>query len=159
MSSPDGAVAAAQDLNETLQALERRLGEALRREKVTRRLAVGLAVSVLVDIVVTAIVTVSLIRSDAAAAQGRRNEATISQIHAAAVGACQQGNQTRAQQVQLWEHIYSLGVTAKTPPAERAADNQLIGYVRHVFAPRDCAAVYRLHPASARSTVDDHRPA
>ena len=74
----------------------------------------------------------------------RKVAVTVSQLHAAEVSFCQDSNQSRAQQVALWQHLYSLGVNASTPPKARAADNQLIAYIRRAFAPRDCKAVYRI---------------
>ena len=81
----------------------------------------------------------------------RANDATSAAraIHAAAVANCRYGNQARAQQVQLWDHVL---VIAPPPPHEtprqRATrlqtDAAFRAYVRRIFAPRDSARVYRL---------------
>jgi hypothetical protein len=73
-----------------------------------------------------------------------RNGATISDVHDSSVSACQGGNQTRAQQIALWQYIYSVGVTKNTPPKARAEDNALIVHVKHVFAAKDCTAIYSI---------------
>lgn len=77
------------------------------------------------------------------------NAATISDLHSTNVSACQAGNVSRSEQIQLWEHLVAV---SKPAPGESAAQRRqneetaaaFLGYVRHVFAPRDCAAVYRL---------------
>lgn len=64
---------------------------------------------------------------------------------ASVVQLCQAGNDSRAQQITLWTHLAQISVP---PPHETAAQTerrlalvrQLIGYVRKVFAPRDCTA-------------------
>lgn len=57
---------------------------------------------------------------------------------------CQAGNEFRAQQVTLWTHL----VETSTPPPRQSPEQQrqraaeiraFLGYVRQVFAPRDCS--------------------
>ena len=62
---------------------------------------------------------------------------------ASTLALCEAGNQARAQQVQLWQHI--IVISAPPPretPAQHAARAALIAgfqkYVRQVFAARDC---------------------
>ena len=63
---------------------------------------------------------------------------------ASVVQLCRAGNESRAQQITLWTHLAAISVP---PPHETAAQTQrrlelvrrLLGYVRKVFAPRDCA--------------------
>ena len=56
---------------------------------------------------------------------------------------CESGNEARAQQVQLWEHIITISAPppAQTP-AQRKAHEQLTAgfqrYLKQVFALRDC---------------------
>lgn len=67
--------------------------------------------------------------------------------HAAATTAqlCEAGNQSRAQQVTLWEHLVAV---AQPPPHETPAQERqrlataraFIAYVHKVFAPRNCSA-------------------
>jgi hypothetical protein len=64
---------------------------------------------------------------------------------ASVVQLCQAGNDSRAQQVTLWTHLVAISAP---PPHETAAQRavrevrvrQFLGYVRQVFAPRDCTA-------------------
>ena len=64
---------------------------------------------------------------------------------ASVVQLCQAGNDSRAQQVTLWTHLVQMSTP---PPHETTAQKQrrlvltrqFLGYVRHVFAPRDCTA-------------------
>jgi hypothetical protein len=63
---------------------------------------------------------------------------------ASVVQLCQAGNESRAQQVTLWTHLVQISAP---PPNETAAQRarrealvrEFLGYVRKVFAPRDCA--------------------
>ena len=58
---------------------------------------------------------------------------------------CEAGNESRAQQVTLWEHLVAV---AQPPPHETPAQEQqrlavaraFIAYVHKVFAPRNCSA-------------------
>jgi hypothetical protein len=67
---------------------------------------------------------------------------------ASVVQLCQSGNESRAQQVTLWTHLVAISTP---PPHETAAQRairearvrQFLGYVREVFAPRDCAANFK----------------
>jgi hypothetical protein len=83
-------------------------------------------------------------RIDHASAIARHNQVTISQLHASEIKGCKSGNQARVAEIALWTHIYQLSVTKHTPAKIRAEDIALISYIRRTFAPRDCAAVYRL---------------
>jgi hypothetical protein len=68
------------------------------------------------------------------------NRATVLQL-------CETSNDFRAQQVTLWTHLIAI---SPPPPHETAAQKQqrqatirvFLRYIRHVFAPRDCAANY-----------------
>jgi hypothetical protein len=64
---------------------------------------------------------------------------------ASVVQLCQAGNDSRAQQITLWTHLAQISTP---PPHETPAQKQrrlalvrqLLGYVRQVFAPRNCTA-------------------
>lgn len=67
--------------------------------------------------------------------------------HSNLIASCEAGNQTRAEQVQLWDHLAQIS----TPPpratkAQRARDAReiasLLRYIRHVFQSRPCQKVY-----------------
>jgi hypothetical protein len=66
---------------------------------------------------------------------------------ASLVQLCRAGNESRAQQVTLWEHL----VTISQPPSHETARQRVrrlatarafIAYVKRVFMPRDCAAKF-----------------
>ena len=62
---------------------------------------------------------------------------------ASVVQLCQAGNESRAQQITLWTHLVAISAP---PPRESAAQRarreklvrQFLGYVREVFAKRNC---------------------
>lgn len=65
-----------------------------------------------------------------------RNAASIRQL-------CQAGNEARAQQIVLWDHLLSIAQPPphQTPAQARhrlATERAFEAYVHHVFAPRDC---------------------
>lgn len=67
---------------------------------------------------------------------------------ASVVQLCQAGNESRAQQVQLWSHLAAISVppareTAQARARRIAAVNALEAYVRQVFAPRNCATSFK----------------
>lgn len=106
-----------------------------------RLVSIGLAVSVALDVTLTVLVTLFAVQVHDATTQA---SATVQALHRTQVAACQIGNQTLAKQVLLWDHIASLGITAKTTPAQRKQDDALLAFVRQTFAPRHCAAIYRI---------------
>ena len=77
----------------------------------------------------------------AVAAAAGRNTASIVQL-------CETGNEFRAQQVVLWEHIITISRPPphETPPEARkrlAGVRAFDAYIRKVFAPRNCHAIPR----------------
>lgn len=77
--------------------------------------------------------------------------ATVTSEHRVQIYACRLGNDSRAQQVTLWTHIAQIaaGPPHETAPQKRARQAKLaafLAYVRGIFAPRDCAAIYRIKP-------------
>lgn len=78
-----------------------------------------------------------------------RVAATVQSEHQTEVYACTLANQTRTEELRLWRHI----ITITSPPphqtrSQRKARHALISgfvsYLKHVFGPRNCAAIYRL---------------
>ena len=69
------------------------------------------------------------------------NRVTVAK--ASVVQLCQLGNESRAQQVQLWEFVIQI---SHSPPHESAAHKaqrertirQFVAHLHKVFAPRDC---------------------
>jgi hypothetical protein len=105
---------------------------------------IGLTISLVLDVLLTVIVAAFAVTARDASDAAHRNGVTLSQLHASEVASCQGGNQTRAKEIALWEHIYSIGVTSKTPPKIRREDNALIAYIKGVFASRDCKNLFKI---------------
>ena len=77
---------------------------------------------------------VNAVRGSLAASQ--HAEASVKQL-------CLAANESRSQQIALWDHILSISQPPPhETPAEAArramAERQFKAYVGHVFAPRDC---------------------
>ena len=76
----------------------------------------------------------------------RSAEQASARSAASVVQLCQLGNESRAQQVTLWEHLVTV---SSPPPHETRAQKRkrlstvraFLGFVHHVFAPRDCRAL------------------
>jgi hypothetical protein len=120
-----------------------------------RQIIAGLAASLVLDVALTAVVSVTAVQAHDAST---RAAATVGDLRAAQVAACQAGNQTRAQEVRLWVHLAA--VSAPQPgltPAQKARNAeevaQLLAYIRSTFAPRDCRAAYAIPRARAASAA------
>ena len=105
-----------------------------RKSKRTVRL---LAVSVILDIMLS-VATITL----------AVNQQNVSRaIHDSQLAACAIGNETRAAQVQLWDHVIGI---SRPPPGETGAERKarlarlaaLRAYVRNTFRQINCAALY-----------------
>jgi hypothetical protein len=143
--TPDQAVlSTAQALTSALEGMSGQLAAVNKRQDRQRHVIIGLAVSLLIDVLLTVIVAVFAVTAHDASEASRQNGATLAQLHASEVASCQGGNQTRSKEIALWEHLYSLGVNSSTPPKVRREDNELIAYVKGVFAPRNCKNLFKL---------------
>jgi hypothetical protein len=96
--------------------------------KRTRKLVVGLVTVTAVSVVVAALAVYLFFR-----------------VHDSDIGNCTAGNQTRAQQLQLWNDLFALSAqdaagkpTAKT---ERLT-GEFLGDVRKTYAPVNCSVRY-----------------
>jgi hypothetical protein len=118
-----------------------RLSTAEQREQRRWRVVIGLAVSFAFDIILTVVVTIATVQAHTAS---ERANATVAELRSTQLASCRSSNQTRAEQVTLWDHIGHLSIRANTPPKQRKADEALLAYIRHVFAKVNCAARYRL---------------
>ena len=134
------AAQAARGLTESLREMTRELARLNRYGKTNRHLIWITFASIVLDLLLTFLLvfTYGTARSasEAAAAQ-----------HATLISACQAGNQTRAEQIQLWSHLAAVskprpGTSKQEIAKEKVQVAALLAYVRRVFAPRDCAAVY-----------------
>ncbi len=132
-------VGTARDLQRALEGMTGQLAAVNARVRRGKRIMIGLAVSLLLDVALTAGVTVAAIQAHDASSQA---SATVAQLHAIQVASCNAGNQTRAAEIALWDHIFTLSVSTRTTPAERKADEELLGFIRETFAPRDCVRIY-----------------
>lgn len=138
-----GIVATAQGLTDALERMTGELQQVQVYGRRSRRIIVTLAISLILDVAVTIVVAIFAGQANSASTQA---SATLTQLHRTQIAACRIGNQGRAQEVALWEHIAAVGTTRKTPAKARREDRALLAYIRKIFAPRDCAAIYRLKP-------------
>jgi hypothetical protein len=116
------------DVVTELRALSDREERTSRREKRTRRLALGLAISFGFDVVLTVVVSVltSLALSQNAT------------LHASQLSACALTNQTRASERVLWSYLFTLTKSPRT-----AEETKFLGFVDKTFAAEDCSALYK----------------
>jgi hypothetical protein len=148
-------VATARDLTDALTGMTAQLRDAQAAIRLGRRVLIVVSAGLVLDVVLTIVLGLVAGQSHDASAQAQgaaaRANAAVAQLHATQVSSCEDGNQTRAGEIALWEHIYGLSVAAAKPTAaERQADERLLAYVRATFAPRDCARLYHLGAASGR---------
>jgi len=107
-----------------------------------RHLIWGTIVSLVIDVALTVVVAVF-------AVQAHEASVTVGELHATQIAACRIGNQSRAAQVALWEHVAS--VSTPPPHATRSEIAKrkrtlaaFLAYVAKVFAPKNCQEIYRL---------------
>lgn len=118
-------------MSDTLVKVAGRLETVAARERRTRRLTLGLVVSIILDVTLTIVVS---ILSANALNQG-------STLHRSQLAACAIGNQTRHDQVKLWGFVLKL--SAKDPHSNQAQLRMFKAFVDTTFAPVDCAGLYR----------------
>jgi hypothetical protein len=136
----------ARDLQRALEGMTEQLTQVKATLRRGKRVAAAIAVSLVLDVALTIGVSITAVQAGDASAKAN---ATVAQLHSTQVSACRSGNQTRAEEVALWTHLASLSATSGRTPAQRKADDQLLAYIRSVFKPRDCTAVYKLRAAAA----------
>lgn len=138
----DDAVAAARGLTGSVDGLGekvRDLATAVRRSRFQiRLLAAGSAVLA----AVLAVAVIALVQSRHASTQAATANAKAAAIHASNLASCRSGNGNRAGQVQLWRHV--VAVAPPETARQRKVDAEFIAYVRHLFASRDCTAIYKV---------------
>jgi hypothetical protein len=124
------AIAIAEGAAETQKAIVAQQGKSRRNIRL-------IAVSVVLDVALSAgigVLAVSQIH-------------VSQQIHASQLQACGIGNDFRARQVRLWDHVLSV---SKAPPGETAAERQVRlaklaefrSYVAAQFRPVNCTVLY-----------------
>jgi hypothetical protein len=139
------ALETAQALTEALTGTREQVAALTAAVRRSRRHIVALAVSLLLDVALTVVVAIFAVQAHSASDRATRADVSVTQLHASQVAGCQAGNQQRAEQIGLWEHIYSLAKSGKKlTAAQRRADNALIAYIRKTFAAKNCAVLYRL---------------
>jgi hypothetical protein len=107
----------------------------------SRRLIIGLAVSIVLDVLLSA--AVGLLAIQAVSTSNRANEANslASRNAQNQLITCQAGNESRAAQVQLWNYV--LDLAARNPnqsPDQVERLKQFRAYLTTALGPRDCTA-------------------
>jgi hypothetical protein len=116
----------ARDLQGALENMTKQLRQVRTSLRRSKRVLAALTVSLVIDVLLTIVVSI-----------------TAAALHSTQVSACQQGNQTRSKEVLLWTHLAALSITPQTTAKQRAADDQLLAFIRVTFAPRNCAVIYK----------------
>lgn len=144
-------VTTAHGLTAALTAMEQRLREAIEaarsaseeRDQTLATYGKRNRRYIAVDVALTVLLAVFGFVSVQAASQASKATESAAAQHASLVSACQSANQTRVEQVQLWTHLYDQALTSRHLTAKQKADDErLIAYIHHVFAEKDCRAVY-----------------
>lgn len=148
--TPDqSAIDAAENLTGMLSGVRAELKRLNRYGIRNRRLIWLSIVSIALDLTLTILLVFAYgtARNSQVEAKDARNVAAVQ--HQSLLYACKLGNQSRAQQVQLWEHLAAI---SKPPPhlterqlaKNRRQIGQLLAYIRADFRPRPCKAIYKL---------------
>lgn len=123
-------------ISDQLEGVARRIGEVAETNHTenqrTWRFTLGLGASLILDLMLTVVVTVLSVAALHANAI----------LHSSQLTACAIGNQTRAEQRQLWEHLLA-EATVKTSGPSTQEEKDFLAYVNQTFAPVNCATVYK----------------
>jgi DNA-binding GntR family transcriptional regulator len=134
------ALATAKGLTEALEAMTGELSRLQAYGKRNRHLIWATIISIALDLALTVVLVFAYSTANSA------REAATAQ-HASLLAACAAGNQSRAEQVQLWDHLGAIskpapGSTKAQVARQKAQIAAFLAYVRHVFASRDCTKIY-----------------
>lgn len=128
---PDAVLSRLEAMSDTLAQVAGRIEAVAVRERRTRRLTWGLAISIILDVTLTVVVSVL---SANAISQG-------STLHKSQLAACVIGNQTRQGDVELWGYVLKL--SAKSPDSNQAQLRMFKAFVDKTFAPVNCEQLYK----------------
>lgn len=113
-------------------ALAEELGKAIRRindlfsfRRFIRRFIIALACTSLLDVAITVVLALF-----------------FSSLHNAQLSACHISNESRRDQVILWQGIVDKFASKNSTPQQRTADRDLIAFVDKTFHPLDCHKIY-----------------
>ena len=124
---PEDVLSRLEALSDKLNDVSKQLQKVADASRNTRRLAIGLAVSLVLDVLLTITVTLlSLSALSQSAAQ-----------HQSQLASCAISNDSRTQQRALWGYLFNLAGGAKT-----SEQKQFLGYVNKTFSPINCAKLY-----------------
>jgi hypothetical protein len=125
---PASVLARLEVMSTTLAGVATRLRQVAASNSKTRRLAVGLVVSVGLDVALTIVVTLLTLTS--------LHQNT--ELHSSQLSACAIGNATRANERELWAHLIAID-----PRHIATLDQSFQAYVDKTFANVNCAQVYK----------------
>lgn len=128
---PDAVLGRLEQISSTLDETAKRIEAVAGRERRTRLLAIGMLVSFALDIALTVIVTVLSVNALSQA----------SSVHQSQLAACAISNQTRVEQITLWNYVIQL--SGQNPNADKAQLAKFEAFVKQTFKPVNCAKVYR----------------
>ena len=140
-ATPDReAISAAKGLTGALEAVAGELKYLRNYGRTNRHLIVVTFASIALDLILTFFLVFTYSTAHDAGQ-------VASAEHSSLIASCVAGNQTRAEQVQLWDHLAALSTPPPhETPAQKARGEQeiamLLQYIRRVFKPRDCAVAY-----------------
>jgi hypothetical protein len=132
---------------ETAEKVSDTQASIVRQQARSRRTLRWLFASVAVDLALSvAMVSLAIAQAHVSAAQAR----VSAQIHQSQLNACAIGNDFRAGQVRLWDHVIAV---SSAPPHETAAERKarlakvarFRTYVAGHFRPVDCKSLYGPH--------------
>lgn len=133
-ASPDPALTRLEHLSSVLDGVAAQLAAVAGREARTRKITWALAVSLVLDVALTIVVTVLTFAAIHDTSAVRTAQAGL---HASQLAACAAGNQSHAEQRQLWGHV--IAQAAAGPGSNKTGLDQFQAYINRTFAPVDCA--------------------
>lgn len=137
--APD-PIQTAQNLTEALRGMAGQLTALNDRLKRTRHVVLGLVVSLVLDFALTAGVATVAVQAHHADSNAASAQSIAHATAANSTALCLSSNHARAQQVELWDYLLSLGSPPKTGH-QRKVITEFKAHLLVIFAPRNCSHV------------------
>ena len=128
----------AQRLEGTVKRIDEISGYGVQTRKLAKRtafLAKVASISLALDLALTAVLFIL----------GYRNIHNTNAIHDNQIAACQQANDVRAADIQLWDYVIHISQGKHPTAKQKSIDTQFEKKLNETFAPRNCAQLYNLN--------------
>lgn len=139
-------LATARALQGALEGMTTQLADVKKTVRRGKLVVIGLIISLIIDAAVTVVVSITAVQAHHASTQAN---ATVSQLHRSQLQGCRLNNARLARESSMWPYVESLLKPPPNPtPGQYRQSQEIIAglkaHARRAYAPRNCAAAYKL---------------